>query len=122
MVMQEQLSSSLCQTIEMINLWFLSCLHSNSFLSVVVITCALHAQGRRFEPGRKQDFCCCLCSFSLQFIWCEIYDVVRLLLFRCFATSENVISFLCIDIWFYGVMVSTQDSESCDPSSSLGRT
>ena len=24
--------------------------------------------------------------------------------------------------WFYGVMVSTQDSESCDPSSSLGRT
>ena len=25
-----------------------------SFLSVVVITCASHAQGRRFEPGRKQ--------------------------------------------------------------------
>ena len=25
-------------------------------------------------------------------------------------------------MWFYGVMVSTQDSESCDPSSSLGRT
>ena len=25
-------------------------------------------------------------------------------------------------VWFYGVMVSTQDSESCDPSSSLGRT
>ena len=24
--------------------------------------------------------------------------------------------------WFYGVMVSTQDSESCDPSSNLGRT
>ena len=24
--------------------------------------------------------------------------------------------------WSYGVMVSTQDSESCDPSSSLGRT
>ena len=24
------------------------------FLSVVVITCASHAQGRRFEPGRKQ--------------------------------------------------------------------
>ena len=23
---------------------------------------------------------------------------------------------------FYGVMVSTQDSESCDPSSNLGRT
>ena len=27
-----------------------------SFLSVVVITCASHAQGRRFEPGRKQCF------------------------------------------------------------------
>ena len=26
------------------------------FLSVVVITCASHAQGRRFEPGRKQTF------------------------------------------------------------------
>ena len=26
------------------------------------------------------------------------------------------------DARFYGVMVSTQDSESCDPSSSLGRT
>ena len=26
----------------------------NSFRSVVVITCALHAQGPRFEPGRKQ--------------------------------------------------------------------
>ena len=25
----------------------------NSFLSVAVITCASHAQGRRFEPGRK---------------------------------------------------------------------
>ena len=25
-------------------------------------------------------------------------------------------------LWFYGVMVSTQDSESCDPSSNLGRT
>ena len=24
--------------------------------------------------------------------------------------------------WFYGVMVSTQDFESCDPSSNLGRT
>ena len=29
----------------------------NSFLSVAVITCASHAQGRRFEPGRKHDFC-----------------------------------------------------------------
>ena len=28
----------------------------SSFLSVVVITCASHAQGRRFDPGRKQCF------------------------------------------------------------------
>ena len=27
-----------------------------SFLSVAVITCASHAQGRRFEPGRKHNF------------------------------------------------------------------
>ena len=27
--------------------------HSSGFRSVVVITCASHAQGRRFEPGRK---------------------------------------------------------------------
>ena len=27
------------------------------FVSVVVITCASHAQGRRFEPGRKQSLC-----------------------------------------------------------------
>ena len=26
------------------------------FLSVAVITCASHAQGRRFEPGRKQNY------------------------------------------------------------------
>ena len=25
-------------------------------------------------------------------------------------------------LWFYGVMVITQDSESCDPNSSLGKT
>ena len=29
---------------------------------------------------------------------------------------------LALELWFYGVMVSTQDSESCDPSSNLGRT
>jgi uncharacterized membrane protein YcaP (DUF421 family) len=27
---------------------------SSSFRSVVVITCASHAQGPRFDPGRKQ--------------------------------------------------------------------
>merc|ERR1712105_451088 len=113
---------------------------------------------------QETGFCCCLCSFPLQFIWYEFYDVVRwwiltnhqtnmsdvvlwlgylaftqeawvrlpasemlfstttLLPFRCFSTSENVISLFSIYIWFYGVMVSTQDSESCDPSLSLGRT
>ena len=35
----------------------MSQLSVNSFLSVVVITCASHAQGRRFEPGRKQSLC-----------------------------------------------------------------
>ena len=30
--------------------------------------------------------------------------------------------FTIVYLWFYGVMVSTQDSESCDPSSNLGRT
>ena len=29
---------------------------------------------------------------------------------------------LKIDTWFRGVMVSTQDFESCDPSSNLGET
>ena len=29
---------------------------------------------------------------------------------------------LALELRFYGVMVSTQDSESCDPSSNLGRT
>ena len=29
---------------------------SASFLSVAVITCASHAQGRRFEPGRKHPY------------------------------------------------------------------
>ena len=28
----------------------------SSFLSVAVITCASHAQGRRFEPGRKHSY------------------------------------------------------------------
>ena len=32
----------------------LSCFKNVCFRSVVAITCALHAQGPRFEPGRKQ--------------------------------------------------------------------
>ena len=31
-------------------------LKQEGFHSVVVITCASHAQGRRFEPGRKQNY------------------------------------------------------------------
>ena len=61
-----------------------------SFLSVVVITCASHAQGRRFEPGRKQYFLSQIKNQSKR--------------------------------RFYGVMVSTLDFESSDPSSNLGRT
>ncbi len=32
----------------------------NGFLSVVVITCPSHGQGRRFDPGRKQGESFCL--------------------------------------------------------------
>ena len=43
--------------LELIKVW----LERVSFLSVAVITCASHAQGRRFEPGRKQlTFLFCL--------------------------------------------------------------
>ena len=35
---------------------FFGSIPTHSFLSVVVITCASHAQGRRFEPGRKQNY------------------------------------------------------------------
>ena len=38
--------------------------HIDSFRSVVVITCALHAQGPRFEPGRKQIFISIPTGFS----------------------------------------------------------
>ena len=36
--------------------------------------------------------------------------------------GKNPCGQLTLELWFYGVMVSTQDSESCDPSSNLGRT
>ena len=62
-----------------------------SFLSVAVITCALHAQGRRFEPGRKQIFS--FCSVSTIMFW-SVYK----------ADSST--------IGFHGVMVSTLDFES----------
>ena len=72
-----------------------------SFLSVAVITCALHAQGRRFEPGRKHIFS--FCSVSTTMSW----SVNR-------ASSPT--------LGFHGVMVSTLDFESSDPSSNLGGT
>ena len=71
------------------------------FLSVAVITCALHAQGRRFEPGRKHIFS--FCSVSTTMSW----SVNR-------ASSPT--------LGFHGVMVSTLDFESSDPSSNLGGT
>ena len=71
------------------------------FLSVAVITCASHAQGRRFEPGRKQIFS--FCSVSTIMFW----SVNK-------ANSPT--------IGFHGVMVSTLDFESSDPSSNLGGT
>jgi hypothetical protein len=37
-------------------------------------------------------------------------------------TILKEVSALIYQHWSYGAMVSTQDSESCDPSSSLGRT
>ena len=43
---------------------------------------------------------------------------------KSFKSLQLAQFYLFIDyaVQFYGVMVTTQDSESCDPSSSLGRT
>ena len=73
---------------------------TEGFLSVVVITCASHAQGRRFDPGRKQNFV-------------PIYYVTSSLI-------ETIL--LAKHLRFHGVMVSTLDFESSDPSSNLGGT
>ena len=73
---------------------------TEGFLSVVVITCASHAQGRRFQPGRKQNFV-------------PIYHVTSSLI-------ETIL--LLKHLRFHGVMVSTLDFESSDPSSNLGGT
>ena len=78
---------------------------SNSFvrfLSVVVITCASHAQGRRFEPGRKH---CNFFEAKTSFLLC-IHKLTPASWHR----------------GFHGVMVSTLDFESSDPSSNLGGT
>ena len=79
--------------------------NSKSFLSVAVITCASHAQGRRFEPGRKH---------RLLFEESASRPRVGHVCFNERAQGGNVGS--------YGVMVSTLDFESSDPSSNLGRT
>ena len=82
---------------------------SKRFLSVVVITFPLHGKGRRFDPGRNQ------------------------LLIFFFLGSEMKKNKLCVSYMYaiisfskyigsYGVMVSTLDFESSDPSSNLGRT
>ena len=73
------------------------------FLSVAVITCASHAQGRRFEPGRKH----------LLLLW-----FVPVLSGKLHTLSQDMGG----QMWSYGVMVSTLDFESSDPSSNLGRT
>jgi hypothetical protein len=73
------------------------------FLSVVVITCPSHGQGRRFDPGRNQYI---RFFFFFFFIQNNFFYPLE---FRSATRS-------------YGVMVSTLDSESSDPSSNLGRT
>ena len=72
----------------------------NSFLSVVVITCASHAQGRRFEPGWKHQ------NFASS----------TTLIYHTHGGQAHK------EVRSYGVMVSTLDFESSDPSSNLGRT
>ena len=103
---------------------------SHSFLSVVVITCASHAQGRRFEPGRKQNyfFVDKYLPQDSPHLFCQIWylgtknkiDTVHTVTQTCmiFAYFE----YLGYKSRFYGVMVSTLDFESSDPSSNLGRT
>ena len=76
------------------------------FVSVVVITCASHAQGRRFEPGTKQYFCAWLP---------EPWPAWR-------PATTHALNLAACHCGFYGVMVSTLDFESSDPSSNLGGT
>lgn len=76
-----------------------------SFLSVAVITCASHAQGRRFEPGRKHR------------LLVEKFVARPGVLDICFTERGRGST-----VGSYGVMVSTLDFESSDPSSNLGRT
>lgn len=59
------LNSAICRDIQNNNSYF-STLPQGCFRSVVVITCASHAQGPRFDPGRKQVF---FSFFSLRFFF-----------------------------------------------------
>ena len=70
------------------------------FHSVAVITCASHAQGRRFEPGWKHQ------NFASS----------TTLIYHTHGGQAHK------EVRSYGVMVSTLDFESSDPSSNLGRT
>ena len=72
----------------------------------MVITCASHAQGRRFEPGRKHSFSFLLTAQSSH------------ISLMCW----SIILVLTDTLGFHGVMVSTLDFESSDPSSNLGGT
>ena len=70
------------------------------FHSVAVITCASHAQGRRFEPGWKHQ------NFASS----------TTLIYHTHGGQAHK------EVRSYGVMVSTLDFESSDPSSNLGGT
>ena len=41
---------------------------------------------------------------------------------KLFAVVKKVFGLCTLSVWSYSVMVITQDSESCDPGSSPGRT
>ena len=70
------------------------------FHSVAVITCASHAQGRRFEPGWKHQ------NFASS----------TTLIYHTHGGQAHK------EVRSYGVMVSPLDFESSDPSSNLGRS
>ena len=132
--------------------------HNKSFLSVVVITCPSHGQGRRFDPGREQGvdlfsptkvrFPCVHEQSGWDNLWGTTSWLVGLGVWfslrvrevpgsnpgRAQSFCNLYTSACCISIKFrlaslplhtsrfHGVMVSTLDSESSDPSSNLGGT
>ena len=60
------------------NVWIYSIIDKFSFRSVVVITSASHAEGRRFEPGRKQILS--LFIFAQMFLYFLLHFLVEDLL------------------------------------------